>query len=778
VPRGYEGERITGEGYHSRDLNGTYLSCWDQNGERTGLGPLPVADNNNPISFYTIDGTHARLDITDPTNPLQNWTLSFADGRRIVNTPGVQKIYDANGTDANGNFITITSENDPVTTFPLWTKITDPLSREIQISYDWDNHIDTITAKGYSNAQLQWTVRWSTVASSVTYLPYGPEDGWGINPDPPPPAPLPQQFIVSRIELPAQMGGMAYTFGYDNTGELNSARLPSVDGSSEYAEATYLYDLGTNPDGEVYDAFLRNAVKQKTLTVSTNGRTPTTDTWTYSISSLYQDHWAWITAPDQGLTKVEMNAWGYPYKTTYPDGTVVEKVWYENVAAPMPNYPSGSQLQLASNQTDRDWPSGVLPAQNPFVGAEYTTVTGSIARQTLYAADRHGNISQTKEYDWVDSSALTHAPNGVPSLTTPGTLLRQTDNTYYGATGTTALCSSGYYCDPNASRVTSLLKSSAVSGPPGSKTEYCYEDPTARPNITVEAHWDSTKNALMPSSLITDCASRSIASSAIATKHWYDGTYGNRTDTRDANGGNTHYEYGSVGGQSNLYVTAVTTPDGKTTHYDSDLSSGLVKLVTDPNDVGTRTDYDPVGRPQTVTRAEGTADQSQTTYQYLDTAREVIATSDLDGSRQMTTTEWFDPLGRIKQQQQSGGSTAPIQVDTYYAYSQTAVSNAYQSSEQTRGWTVTSRDTMGRVVRVETFDGAALPAPWGGNAASTGAVTNEYGARAPAAGWPGTLVTSKDQNQVARKAYSDHCCPRQDGAAGARAENRRLVGRS
>jgi hypothetical protein len=81
------------------------------------------------------------------------------------------------------------------------------------------------------------------------------------------------------------------------------------------------------------------------------------------------------------------------------------------------------------------------------------------------------------------------------------------------------------------------------------------------------------------------------------------------------------------------------------------------------------------------------------------------------------------------------------------------VSNPYRAvraidagGEATMGWMVTTQDRSGRVIKSETFSGAALPAPLGANANTTGAVTTSYDAES---------ATVVDQAGNQRKSVSD-----------------------
>ena len=96
-----------------------------------------------------------RLDI--PYNPgggwENNWTLSFPDGRRIVNNG--HRTYDRNGNYTDTEWTTF--NNHPA------TRIVDQLGRSITIEYDYATKQDYIYASGRGGEQLKTTVKWKTI---------------------------------------------------------------------------------------------------------------------------------------------------------------------------------------------------------------------------------------------------------------------------------------------------------------------------------------------------------------------------------------------------------------------------------------------------------------------------------------------------------------------------------------------------------------------------------------------------------------------------------------
>jgi hypothetical protein len=159
------------DGYYNRAPDGTTAAC----GQNTdGSWFLTYNTDNTPLSFYTTDGSFARMDIPiDTTHQnlgltyLWGWTLSFEDGRRVKDfnptNPGIQRIYGRNGV----------SNNFYVEIGPGYVK--DSVGRTINKSTTnptSSTMVDTITATGYGPTTLTWTVNWSLNSSTQKYIPY------------------------------------------------------------------------------------------------------------------------------------------------------------------------------------------------------------------------------------------------------------------------------------------------------------------------------------------------------------------------------------------------------------------------------------------------------------------------------------------------------------------------------------------------------------------------------------------------------------------------------
>jgi hypothetical protein len=285
----------------------------------------------------------------------------------------------------------------------------------------------------------------------------------------------------------------------------------------------------------------------------------------------------------------------------------------------------------------------------------------------------------------------------------------------------------------------------------------------------VTRSWDSTKGAV--STPLT-------ASNSIAITHeygtWNNGATGRLDRTFDANNVATRFIYGDLGnGVVDLYVTKTIAAEGtavaRTSESKYDFYTGVANEAKDTdNNLVTKTTLDVFGRPTLVQEAFGTALERRTSMEYADTLRRVITRTDKDatGDGLLISVRHYDQLGRIRlaRSLENGvasdayDETKGVKVQTRYfsgngtnpnAY--TLVSNPYRAatasaagSEYTMGWTRQKHDQAGRMVEIQTFGGATLPAPWSTNNNGTGTVVTQYDAER-------TLVT----DQATKKRLSE-----------------------
>jgi RHS repeat-associated protein len=764
VPRNYWDK--FGDGYFNVDPNGrewwtSVKTVGGDPGDPVSLscrfGPSPASTSG--MTYVSTDGTFSvlKVDYVPGGNGFGNsWTLYLPGGTKVRDEGGVQTIYDR-----NGNHVRIEGG-----------VVTDQLGRSITIEPDPAvSAQDHITVRGAGGSVLRTTVRWKDVWVHKQY--YTSED---VNALTKRETLFAQMGVVSQISLPQQAGSLSYSFDYSASshqpgpgnysagwGELNSVTLPSgARASYEFAE-----DREAQSPRQTAAQVIRNFPTKKTLSYLAEhdgAGEPVTEAWSYNIGP----DGAFIIGPDGSTTTEffkstwEFVTWdsGLVYKSSGPH-KLIERVWAQN------------------------WAHGSR-SPNPYVKSEITTLRDSSGRPAWsaikdYTYDKNGNLLKVWEYDWVPYGLILHDATGrVRGFSNVEQYLRRVIvNEYYNptpeASDTSRHLNAFQYALGESCRMLGLLRSSEVRGvsggaeqPAAARSEYFYDDANLTGNLTRQMSWDSARGAYR-SPLTT--------ANSVLIEREYD-RYGNliaETEAGRADGtrSRSRYVYGEVaaptGAVSGLYPTEINvayeTAVQRTTLNEYDFWTGLVTRSTDAdNHVSTSTVYDDLGRPVLVAEAEGATDgdgrslERRTFTSYDDTQRRVVVRSDLSatGDGRLVSVRHFDQLGRVRltrtledaSTQAAADETTGIKVQTRYRYggaqtdphSYVLVSNPYRAvtsqgagGEETMGWTLQRSDSGGRLVRIETFAGAALPAPFAAstpNANSTGAVLTSYDAQA------------------------------------------------
>lgn len=364
------------------------------------------------MAYYTTDGTYVRAEfLHDADNDWLNnpWTIYFKDGRRVTGGNAPQRIYDA-----NGNYVDIlnfTWNGHPA------TELNDQQDRHILIEFGCTTNQDCIYAPAAGAWEIIWRVNWGTAfVSSKTYR--CTKDGN--------PCLLYQAHpVITAIQLPSEAGALNYAFGYagngpaNGYGELNSMTLPSG------ASASYAYQWD-GVDGLQWQQVLDNypTRKELALTETYDGASALrTEIWTYSISFTAST----VTTPDGGVTSSFYNVRdsafansepGLVYKIELPGGSVVERIWAENI-------PFGADVGATNN---------------PVVKTEFRSLKdlqGNLALTSAkeFSYDKNGNVTRVAEYDWMLPSVIGRDGNGKPiSFSPSSTAKRVSLYTYYNAT--------------------------------------------------------------------------------------------------------------------------------------------------------------------------------------------------------------------------------------------------------------------------------------------------------------------------------------------------------
>src|ERR1044072_6475487 len=364
------------------------------------------------MTYYSADGTFMRLTFapasdTDPSN--NPWTLSLPDGTRVTGGgTGPQRVYDR-----NNNYVeirNITYNNNPA------TEIIDQLGRHIVVEYGHAvgpypeserDYIHAWRTQGGQLTELVWTVKWRAVNTNKQY--YGNPNDVNIG------STLNAGGVagVSEIDMPAQAGGLSYSFGYNvdgpsgGWGEVSSMTLPS----GARANYKYFYDITSAPESVIMSSdVLKDYPYQKDLQYQLeydSASTQTTETWQYSVDETS----CVIIAPDGGVTREHFNStsaatWdsGLSYETENPDGSVVERYWKQNIP-----YGYGSSTPAKAHS---------------YVKTEFTSVTnaaGALVKTAIkdYAFDKNGNLTQEADYDWVAYGDVQRDVSGKPTAAIP-----------------------------------------------------------------------------------------------------------------------------------------------------------------------------------------------------------------------------------------------------------------------------------------------------------------------------------------------------------------------
>lgn len=714
-----------GDGFMAPGPDGIY-HC-QTNGTPAGQ---PLA--SGVLSYYSDDASYLKLEI-DAASAGASWRLYFPDGRRIVaGQPGGMVIYDANGNGIHNGFGCF----DQGCT-QTYRRIYDDAGHDIKITETgtlfFSEVVTTIeTAGPDSNAPLKWTLNWVPFNIGITYEQAEPELPWtnpfsfsttlvGLKY-----VQLPLAAPVASTSTPAIWN--SYAFGYaDDTndhgfGEVDSVRTPTG------ATFTYRYELENT-------ITLASKISHENKVVTrevTQPGTSTLLTWTYAGGG----GGTTVTNPD---TSTATYWWGPPhgnstlssgggvYQIDEPHGKVTKRLWSTN-----PVYTTGT--------TQNPW------GQNAWVSRETITVGNSSGNPALTTVtdkliDKNGNLIQTKEYDWV-----AYSPTGIE---TGSTLKRVTDMTYHAdvhaATDTTSNDAKAYWnahfspLSAGQSRKLDAVARKVVSGGSSntvSITEFAYDEPYRRGNLTTEKRWDSKKASSAPSSL-------NSSNAQIVTRE-YDDPFGNLTDIYEPSNNvaiRTHIEYDSSHSFPMKVEYAKGSTEQRTWTYSWNTTAGILNSKTDAdNNLTAAYTYDIVGRPKLV--IEAGQRQSETTICpgpecTSDTVLSVLVKNDLASSAdgKLRTRTEYDILGRptlVKTRETVSPETWLITETTYQPAANTTIkSSPYRSGTGTTSdtsWVCTQTDSLKRVIRVATFKGPSVPTSCATASNMTGAATTVYDA--------------------------------------------------
>ena len=698
-------------------------------------------------TYYSNDGSHLRFEIlADASGLLSNqpWYLYFPDGRRLAGHGlKVEALYDANG---NGIYFSSECYDPPPSgdcSLPYQT-IRDEVGREIKLDYNITDlpfgssgKVDRITTQG-PNGQISWTVNWETLVIGQTprtyywsNAPWWPEYQLYLNTNVVKYVQLPLAPAVSVNETPPPVWN-SYAFGYSDDsdggfGEVDSVRLPTG------AEYRYRYIGEGSGSGANWEFIAHNnAVRERRITATGSPDLVWTYTGGFPFASFRQ-----ITGPDQAQTVYHFSG--------------IPNSYLEN-----PSAPSQGVARLVykidepnGRVTKRVWGQSRLPgfywnthSSNFYVKRETETISNSVGSPTLTIVsertiDKNGNQLQNTEYDWVG-----HDPSG-PEV--GSNVKRVTQNTYYAEVPEASSTSDHpeAYWNPQfnglARRLDAVRRTEVRDGSENiaAITEFEYDDPLGKGNLTATKRWDNVKSPSPPG-----IGQLSSANSQVQRRGYDTNGHGNVTDIYDppvtANGPEiqTHITYDSTDSFPERIDYAYQTSVQRSWIYHWKVEPGTSRTLPylewkrdDNNNITTSFSYDDVGR-QTVVNEGGLR---QTITEYNDSDRKVTVLKDLAtlNDRKLESNTTYDQLGRVAFVWTKEPNSDGINVKTthYPTLNRTVVSSPYRTTgDATLEWTCTQKDALQRVTAVAVFKGPTEPTDCQATANRTGITTTVHDA--------------------------------------------------
>ncbi|MGA7234050.1 MAG: hypothetical protein WBY44_00115, partial [Bryobacteraceae bacterium] len=737
---------------------------------------------NGILVYATIDSTYIRVEAQTWSNL---WYAYFPDATRVQGTIALDSSGQATDsaadsiTDRNGNTETITQ--NCVIGQACTTALEDGHGRSIEIQYSsnpgspngtWS---DTISWPGVTQP-LTATINWENYqfapanqfTCTAPYFLTGSGTSYTCG------GPPPYASVVTSAQLPpASAGGPAasYAFSYNASsasgwGEVHTLTMNSGGQPEYFVQYAYQYDNSTTrPFGNIVNPVASCSLNyEEVRDDAINTPTLLTETTSYSIplpTSTAISGTTTVTAPD-GVSTTQIYFANLCTSSNIVWTDFCAPLVYKMVA---PDQTTIMETGWASNTAPPGMPSGAFA--NPF--AQYTVEThslspsGATVRGIAVSQDQNGNPTVSAEYDWSSTAPSRNSSNvagvsvvgglsGSPLRTT--TTVPYAQNPYWTSRAPNypeAAFLRSIQCVTTGALAPSFNCNNAPAG--NSVSKFVYDGYATTGNLVQLQQYDNTNGSYISTG-------------------WSYLTNGNLSSTTDPNQNLTQISYDS----QNLCPIKTVVSGLRTTTYSQhaylynntsnsgDPNNGLTISPCVPdsetdadNSITTTYVYDNLGRQTGATQTGKNSLSRTTTTIYDDVGLSVKTTQQLTPSQNLTSTTAYDAVGRVRLTIDSAGS----RVQKAYRYatggapgSYELASNPYASNtnntDPSMGWTLTTRDRMGRVAKVQDYgqdhQGDSPPAPWGSGANVTGTATTAYDQSATGCNSPATNSTDEANN--------------------------------
>lgn len=693
----------------------------------------PTADELPDLytgTFHSVDGSQLRFEADSRVLYLPDGSRYFFAGEGAFtrynneshNGAWASQYIDRNGNTINYSLTSVTdsmgrSQANPLTTNPVVGEqlyyVPGVLGQNLTYKLRWSNLADVFSSgqslKYTSDTKCLGSNSYQSVSPSLftaAYPTYVCAADSQFNP-----------VVLKEVELP---NGQKYQFTYNSYGEIVKIIYPT----GGYERFDY-GPVGAHSDLVFpYDQANRGAVDRW---VSAKGDGTDEQHWSYNGVR--------ITAPDNSYTERVFHGTGSELGFGFNsplEGMAYEERSYNSSGVMMRR--SLTEREVSGAQSGGYW----LAKRDPRVIKQIQLLldTGgnaqAAASTTQYDADL--NPVSTNSYDYASINSTTAQTGAIGSISL-GSLVRTQETTYLVNDTSISSTIRQTYRDR---QLLGLLSSSRVKNSSGTimaQSEVKYDEAGYAP-ITYGAVTGWTDPGTTVRGMATTMRNWLNPGGTWLETHAQNDQCGSPRKSWDALGKVSEMSYSST--YHYAYPTSTTSadPDGGgplaslTSSVVYDFTSGAVNSTTDANFQTTSFSYDTISRLSLVTRPTG---GGSTIYEYGSTVGSIFKKTRTaqDATRYIETYQYFDGLGRASRSflNESGSYvTSDTQYDnlgrawrTSNPYRTTSLNDAVNPSGL---WMTNTYDALGRVLTVQTPDGAVLATAYSGNVVT---VTDQAG---------------------------------------------------